>query len=126
MNRQPRRVLTLVMSLVLMIFSVCQAQARASVLPASLPAPHEMMASCHQAAADSAVPNCHSTCDHLQQHHDAGAPDTLPDFHPVLVAIADPYLPQAAQDLPGTTRYHPPDPLQTDPPLTIRFQRFLN
>lgn len=124
MNPRIRRRVAVLMSLLLTIFSICQVQARASVLP--MPTPHEMMASCHQAATDSAAPNCHSTCDHLQQHHDAGAPASLPDFHPLLVAIADPYLPLGVQDIPGTTRYHPPDPLQTDPPRTIRFQRFLN
>ena len=111
------------MGLFLMVFSICQAQARVSVLP--VPVQHEMMA-CHQSASDFTAQDCHNGCEHLQQHHEVGGLDQPSGFHPVLIAILDPFMPLGQHDQLGGTRYQPPDPLQADPPASIRFQRFLN
>lgn len=125
-----RKTLSLFMSLCLTIFSICQVQARA----AGLPAPAEAsamsameMADCHQGdrAGDASAVDCHGTCTHLQQHKDAAQKLPLPDVTPLLLTFLQPF----AQPLAGfavADGYRSPDPLSTDPPASIRFQRFLN
>lgn len=124
MNRPPRRPFSLVLSLVLMVFSICQAQARVQV-PAAAPdmmvhASHDMHAGHEQPPAD-----CHSDCQHLSSHPDAGHPHVMPVIAPVLLAWLPP---ESALDA-VTQRalaYHPPNPAVADPPPLLRFQHFLN
>ena len=124
MTYRTRQRIAAVVSLFLMVFSICQAQARAFMLPVSVQ--HEVMTACHQSSPDLAVHDCHTGCEHLQQHHEAGGQNQPSDFHPVLIAILDPFLPMGQHDQLNGTRYQPPDPLQADVPASIRLQRFLN
>ena len=124
MNRTPRRALTLVLSLVLMVFSICQAQARVHV-PAGAPdtmahASHDMHAGHEQPPAD-----CHSDCQHLSSHPDAGQPHAMPAVDPVLLAWLPPEPPLDAVTQ-RALAYHPPNPAMADPPQLLRFQHFLN
>lgn len=127
MSTARRKTLSLFMSLVLTIFSICQVQARAAVVLAPAPAPAMEMADCHhgERAGDVSVIDCHSACKHLQQHNDAAQKLPLPDLSPVLLTFLQPFaLPPTGPAV--ATGYRPPDPLSTDPPASIRFQRFLN
>ena len=129
MTRTRRKSISLVMSLVLMIFSICQAQVWAA---AAVPPPLRMagmdMADCHggqdQAAGKPAM-DCHSICKHLQQHNDVSQKLPLPDASPVLLAILQPFELSDGEYI-STSSYRPPDPSVIDPPPSIRFQRLLN
>lgn len=125
MNRPLRRHVTLVMSLILMIFSICQAQARAH-LPAQ-PSRHDhhvSLAMHHEAAAPQAA-DCHDNCLQLTAHPDAGQTAQLPDVSPVLLAWLPP---EPARDAVAARAlaYQSPSASVADPPPLIRFQRFLN
>ena len=129
MTRTRRKSISLFMSLVLMIFSICQVQAWAA---AAVPVPMQMagmdMADCHggqdQAASKPAM-DCHSTCQHLPQSNDVSQKLPLPDVSPVLLAILQPFELSYGEYI-STSSYRPPDPSVIDPPPSIRFQRFLN
>lgn len=129
MSTRQRKTVSLVMSLVLMIFSICQVQARAAVMPVVAKAvmPAMAMADCHhgERAGDASVVDCHSACKHLQQHKDAAQKLPVPDASPMLLAFLQPFARPAAS-LALADGYHQPEPLSTDPPASIRFQRFLN
>lgn len=131
MNRPQRRALTLVMSLVLMIFSICQAQARAALpTPSSAAghAAHGAVMSHHQAsehASHTAPADCHGDCLHLTAHPDAGSTAQLPDLTPVLLAWLPP-VPLQDAVISRALAYQPPSARAADPPVTLRFQRFLN
>lgn len=129
MTYRTRQRIAAVVSLFLMVFSICQAQARAALVPAPVPATGAAMemADCHQGdrAGDASAVDCHGTCTHLQQHKDAAQKLPLPDVTPLLLTFLQPF----AQPLAGfavADGYRPPDPFSTDPPASIRFQRFLN
>lgn len=117
----------LALSLILMVFSICQAQARARLpaAPALAMTAHAHHPTAHDAHATGHAADCHGDCLHLQSHPDASQSMQLPDVSPVLLAL----LPAEPLLSPITTRalaYHPPSPADADPPATLRFQRFLN
>jgi len=131
MNRISRNTTALCMSFVLLIFTICQAQAMSRVvLPeagaadAVLSASLEMPAGCHEQVVgnDPVAPDCHGECQHVHQA-DIAKKLQLPDVS-VLVALFElPLLADRADvaqlsQLP--TRVDPGDPHPV-----IRFQRFL-
>lgn len=131
MNRIQRKTIALCMSFVLLIFTICQAQAMTRVvLPATdaadaaLSASMEMPAGCHEQVAgkDSAVPDCHGECQHVHQA-DLAKKLQLLDVTALVALFELPLLADrtdAAQlsQLPAWV-----DP--GDPHPVIRFQRFL-
>lgn len=128
MNRPQRQAISLIMSIVLTVFSLCQVNAWAAALPAvhAEPVATEMV-DCHRAspAAEVALPDCCSVCEQLSAHPDVSIKLSSLDHSPIILAIAEPYaLPLAP--IAAHTRYRPPDPLAVNPPPTIRFQRLLN
>lgn len=131
MNRQPRRALTLVMSLILMIFSVCQAQARATLPEMAVPSGHVHHQVTHDhglsqhLSPDAASADCHGDCLHQTAHPDAGSTAQLPDVSPILLVwLPATLLPDAAAS--RALAYQAPSADMADPPPIIRFQRFLN
>ena len=122
-----RKSISLLMSLVLTIFSICQVQAWAAVPSPVESAKTESMTDCHGGQTDtpSAAQDCHNTCQHLQQHNDVAQKLPLPDVTPVLLVILQPFeLPDAGYII--ASAYRPPDSSVIHPSPTIRFQRFLN
>lgn len=126
MSHRHRKAISLVMSLLLMIFSICQVQARAAVLPEPVAADTMAMADCHGAvpAVDAAM-DCHGICAHLSQHHDSLQKSPLPDVTPLLLALRH-HHEQTVAPLLRVGAYQSPDRHAVDPPVAIRFQRFLN
>ena len=131
MIRSHRKIISLIMSAVLTIFSLCQVQAWAAIMPAmttaQISAEPVAMPDCHRAkaASDMAMPDCHSVCQQLTQHPDVSIKLSSLDPSPLILAIVQPYAlllaPQAM-----LASYHPPDPLAVNPPPIIRYQRLLN
>ncbi len=135
MNYIPRKTIALCMSFVLLIFTICQAQAMSRVeLPATnaaalsasmeMSASLEMPAGCHEPAVaqEPAAPNCHGECQHVHQA-DLAKKLQLLDVSS-LVALYE--LPQLAER--GNAAQLSQLPARVDPgdphPV-IRFQRFL-
>lgn len=131
MNRIQRKAISLIMSVVLTVFSLCQVQAWAGNMSAEQPkqvtAAVMDMPDCHRVspAAEVSMPDCCSVCDQLSQHPDVAIKLTSLDHSPVILAIAEPYSLQLAPQT-ASTNYRPPDPFVVNPPATIRYQRLLN
>lgn len=131
MNRIPRKTIAWCMSFVLLIFTICQAQAMTRVLlpatdaaDAALSASLEMPAGCHEQAAEKDVvaPDCHGECQHVHQA-DIAKKLPLPDAG-VLVALFELPLLAGRAELARLSQLPAPvDP--GDPHPVIRFQRFL-
>lgn len=131
MNRIQRKTIALCMSFVLLIFTICQAQAMTRVvLPApdvadaALSAGMEMPAGCHEpvAAQDAVAPDCHGECQHVHQA-DIAKKLQLLDVTALVALCELPLLADradAAQLSQLPTRVDPGDPHPV-----IRFQRFL-
>lgn len=130
MNRIPRKTIALCMSFVLLIFTICQAQAMSRVvLPAmdagtAAVAVMDMPAGCHEQAAgkELAAPDCHGECRHVHQA-DIAKKLQLLDVT-ALVALCE--LPLLAELVDAARLARLPawvDP--GDPHPVIRFQRFL-
>lgn len=123
MTRTQRQRLSLFMSVILMIFTICQSQAMAMGLADATTPAMPTIAGCQDSHGDApaAHQNCSGECQHLQQHVDSG---TLPlaDLSPAIIAF---WLPSLVQDTGRLTLALLPnhDPV-SDPPLAIRFQRF--
>lgn len=131
MNRTQRKAISLIMSVVVTVFSLCQVQAWAAIIPVTVieqgASAATAMPDCHRAKASSAgaAIDCHSVCQQLTQHPDVAFKLSSLDHSPLILAIAEPYALQLApQSVSGI--YHPPDPLAVNPPPTIRYQRLLN
>lgn len=131
MRRRPQPTLSLVLSLVLMIFAICQAQARTQLPGATLsraaPATHlhDMSSNILDAAPSTPLVDCHGDCLKQPSHADAGVADQRPDASPGLLAVL-PAVPSLASALSRALAYHPPSARDADPPPVLRFQRFLN
>ncbi len=131
MNRTQRKAISLLMSVFLTVFSLCQVQAWAGNISVahSEQAANVVaeMADCHRSslATEAALPDCCSVCEQLTQHPDVSIKLTSLDHSPVILAIAEPYSLQLASSRPSKS-YRPPDPLAVNPPTTIRYQRLLN
>ncbi|MES3041574.1 MAG: hypothetical protein V4730_10535 [Pseudomonadota bacterium] len=131
MNRIPRKTIALCMSFVLLIFTICQAQAMTRVVfpatdtaAAAMSTSSETPAGCHEQAVvqDSVAPDCHGECQHVHQA-DIAKKLQLLDVT-ALVALFE--LPLLA-DRAGTARLSrlPAWVDPGDPHPVIRFQRFL-
>lgn len=127
MKRIHRQRLSLFMSLVLAIFTICQAQVMAAVGPAQPETSMSAMPGCHEAGdkTDTAGTDCATVCQHLSGHPDFAKQATSADASPLLLAFLQPFELSDAEYLP-TSSYRSPDPSVIDPPPSIRFQRFLN
>lgn len=131
MNRYQRKAISLIMSIVLTVFSLCQVQAWAGNISTShsenAAAVVIDMPDCHRVslAAEVAMPDCCSVCEQLSQHPDVTVKLTSLDHSPVILAIAEPYSLKLAPQT-ASTNYRPPDPFVVNPPATIRYQRLLN
>jgi hypothetical protein len=121
MNRRLRQRIALVMSLMMMIFTICQTQVLAAI---HLPAPaNPAMAGCHDMAkTDQAPPqaDCHSECQHLQQHPGVDHTPVL-DWCPMVLTWLEPLHKDVGSISLVSLAPHSP---VTDPPPAIRFQRF--
>lgn len=120
-----RKRLSLFISLLMMAFVFCQGMAQASVVAAALPQAREMaVMSCHDGGGSAAsdVADCPGDCQHLDKAVDSGGhvPSAL-DYVPVLIGMLLPPV-DASLSRP-LLAFSPPDS-SSDPPLTIRFQRF--
>ena len=131
MNRIPRKTIALCMSFVLLIFTICQAQAMTRVV---FPAPDtadaamstsiEMPAGCHEQAVaqNPLAPDCHGECQHVHQADIAKKLQLLDATALValfeLPLLADRRVAAQLSQLPVWV-----DP--GDPHPVIRFQRFL-
>lgn len=115
------------MSLILAIFTICQAQVMAAVGPAPAEASMSAMPGCHEAGdkTDTAGTDCSTVCQHLSGHPDFAKQVTSVDASSLLLAFLQPFELSDAKYL-STSSYRPPDPSVIDPPPSIRFQRFLN
>lgn len=128
MNRISRNTTALCMSFVLLIFTICQAQAMSRVvLPAAdtaVPASVEMPAGCHELALaqDADVPDCHAECQHVHQA-DIAKKLPLPDVSTLAALFALPLLADLADAAALSQLPARGDP--GDPDVVIRFQRFL-
>ena len=131
MNRIQRKTIALCMSFVLLIFTICQAQAMTRVvLPATdtadaaLYASMEMPAGCHEQATgkDLVTPDCHGECQHVHQA-DIAKKLPLPDVVALVTLCELPVMAQTAgaQSLALLPALVDPG----DPHPVIRFQRFL-
>lgn len=128
MNRIQRKTIALCMSFVLLIFTICQAQAMTRVvLPAtdtSLSMSMDMSAGCHEQAAaqDAVLPDCHGECQHVHQA-DIAKKLPLPDVTALVAILELPFMAQTAgaQSLAMLPAWVDPG----DPHPVIRFQRFL-
>lgn len=132
MNRIQRKTIALCMSFVLLIFTICQAQAMTRVvLPATdaaaanaATAEAAMPAGCHEQAAgqDLAAPDCHGECQHVHQA-DIAKKLQLLDVT-ALVALCE--LPLLADRADAAQLSQLPARVDPgDPHPVIRFQRFL-
>ena len=139
MNRIQRKTIALCMSFVLLIFTICQAQAMTRVvLPATDTAAAEtamsrsmdMPAGCHELVAaheqatgkDLVTPDCHGECQHVHQA-DIAKKLPLPDVVALVTLCELPVMAQTAgaQSLALLPALVDPG----DPHPVIRFQRFL-
>ncbi len=127
MKRIHRQRLSLLMSLILAIFTICQAQVMAAVGPTSAETSMSAMPGCHEAGdkTDTAGTGCATVCQHLSGHPDFAKQATSVDASPLLLAILQPFELSDAEYV-STSGYRPPDPSAIDPSPSIRFQRFLN
>ncbi len=109
----------------MMVFSVCQVQAIASVLVVEDSVSTSVM-DCHeQVSSNQPELTCHSVCDGLKQYNDVISKLSVPDFVPVLLSFFQPFD-ALDQKLFAQLSYLPPDAFAINPPPTIRFQRLLN
>lgn len=121
MTRQLRKTLALTMSLLLAIFTICQAHAMAGVAVSSQSASAAMTHHGNM-SKQPMVAGCHDECQH-QQSADIGKKSQLPDG-PMVLALAQSYPVSpdlSAPLLVGAAA----DRAQGDPPPYLRFQRFL-
>ena len=132
MNRIPRKTIALCMSFVLLIFTICQAQAMTRVAlqgsgaasDASTVVALAMPAGCHEQAVaqDSSAPDCHGECQHVHQADLAKKLQLLDVTSLVALSelplLADRRVAAQLSQLPAWV-----DP--GDPHPVIRFQRFL-
>lgn len=131
MTRLQRKAISLIMSVVMTVFSLCQVQAWAGNMSAEQPklvtAVVMDMPDCHRVspATEVSMPDCCSVCEQLSQHPDVTVKLTSLDHSPVILAIAEPYSLKLAPQT-ASTNYRPPDPFVVNPPATIRYQRLLN
>lgn len=128
MNRIQRKTIALCMSFVLLIFTICQAQAITRVsLPAAdtvLALSTEMPAGCHEPMGDQEplAPDCHEACQNVHQA-DLAKKLQLPDATTLFAVLELPVMAQTAatQSLAMLPAWLDPG----DPHPVIRFQRFL-
>jgi len=107
-----------------MIFSVCQAQARAHLPP--LIGSHEHAHADHSAdAPPSDATSCHDHCWSFTPYPDASKTTSIPDVSPTLLTWLTPRV-VTEPSLTKALTYRPPESNSTDPPARLRFQRFLN
>ncbi|MES2721337.1 MAG: hypothetical protein V4688_03955 [Pseudomonadota bacterium] len=133
MNRIQRKPIALCMSFVLLIFTICQAQAMTRVvLPAAdiaaaeaaMSTSMDMPAGCHEPVAAQApwAPDCHDECQNVHQA-DIAKKLQLPDVMALPAVFELPVMAQtaSAQSLAMLPAWADPG----DPHPVIRFQRFL-
>ncbi|WP_156873775.1 hypothetical protein [Perlucidibaca piscinae] len=127
MKRIHRQRLSLFMSLVLAIFTICQAQVMAAVGPTPAETSMSAMPDCHEAGDKTSTTetDCTTVCQHLSGHPDFAKQATSVDASPLLLAFLQPFELSDAEYI-SSSSYRPPDPSVIDPPPSIRFQRFLN
>lgn len=125
MNRVPRNFIALCMSLILTVFTICQAQAMTRVaMPAMDVAAPALVTACHQQAStdNKLALDCHGECQHVHQA-DIAKKLPLPDIVSMLALYELPASMHAANTT--ALAWLPLLPESGDPNLIIRFQRFL-
>lgn len=119
MTRQPRTFIALTLSLLLVIFTICQSHAMAGV--SSSDASTSSSTPCADPAGkDMAAADCHQVC---KQVADIAKKPQLPDMPPMLLA-SNGYVPLASTSVQAISRHLSDRPLGDPHPL-LRFQRFL-
>lgn len=121
MKRTWRTYIALLMSLVLTVFTTCQAQAMTSSVPSNHGSVMMASAVCHHGNMKHAS-DCMNACQNQQQADLAKKAHTL-DMAKVIVAYNLPAFDQANY---APLQVTPPEPVTlNEPHPTIRFQRFL-
>ena len=121
MTRQLRQTLALTMSLLLVIFTICQAHAMAGAAVSGKPV-SSVMTHADNMSKQPMAAGCHDEWQH-QQSIDVGKKPQLPD-QPMMLALAQSY--PVGPDLSASLLVGAAaDRAQGDPPPYLRFQRFL-
>lgn len=122
MTRQLRKTIALTMSLLLAIFTICQAHAMAGMVSSGQSAAPVVMPQTHTMGKQPMAADCHAECQH-QQSADIGKKPQLPD-EPAVLALAQSY-PSSHEALALMLVGGATERAQGDPPPYLRFQRFL-
>lgn len=122
MTRQVRRTIALTLSLLLAIFTICQAHAMATMAVSDQSASSVVTQPADSMSKQPMAADCHAECQH-QQSADLSKKLQLPDT-PVLLALAQSY-PTSHDASPPRVVGGAAERAQGDPPPRLRFQRFL-
>ena len=121
MTRQLRTTLALTLSLLLAIFTICQAHAMATMAVSGQPVSSVTAQPADIMSKQPMATDCHDECQH-QQSADIGKKPQLPD-EPAVLALAQSY--PSSHDAFTLIVGGAAERAQGDPPPRLRFQRFL-
>lgn len=122
MTRQLRTTIALTLSLLLAIFTICQAHAMADRVSSAQSASPGVTQPADTMSQQPMAADCHDACQH-QQSADIGKKPQLPD-EPVALALLQSY-PSSHDALAPRVVGGAAERAQGDPPPRLRFLRFL-